>query len=111
MNTKNILVLGVKGSVVAFRRDTGEKLWTTHLKSSSFVSVATDDDRVYAHTGGELFCLDLFSGGRLWHDALKGLGYDVASIAGGGLGGIATGAALERYRQNQAAATAGAGGS
>lgn len=108
MDAKNILVLGVRGSLVAYRRDTGEKLWSVHLKSSGFVSVATDEKRVYAHTGGELFCADLFSGSRLWHDGLKGLGYGLGSLAGMGLGMPAPGAGFERSRQEQAAAASAA---
>lgn len=102
MDAKNILVLGLRGSVIAFRRDTGEKLWSLHLKSSGFVTLATDEKRVYAHTGGELFCVDLFSGSSLWHDALKGLGYGLGSLAGMGLGTPAPSAAFERHRQEQA---------
>jgi outer membrane protein assembly factor BamB len=113
MDPKNILVLGIHGSLVAFRRDTGEKLWSLHLKSSGFVSVATDEKRVYAHTGGELFCVDLFSGGSLWHDGLKGLGYGLGSLAGMGLG-MPAAVGFERYRQQQAdaasASTTSSGG-
>ena len=70
MEPDNILLLGIKGAVLAFRRDTGAHLWATELKSSSnnFVTVTSDEFRVYAHTGGELFCLDLQSGQKLWHD-------------------------------------------
>ena len=72
MDAKNILVLGIKGSLVAFRRDTGEQLWSTHLKSNEFVTVVTDETRVYAHTKGELYCVDLLTGVALWSDPLKG---------------------------------------
>jgi outer membrane protein assembly factor BamB len=105
MDAKNILVIGIKGSVIAFRRDTGEQLWATHLKSSSFVTVVTDEKRVYAHTGGELFCVDLVSGSSLWRDGLKGFGYGVASAALPGVPAAATATAVtERHRQEQAAA-------
>ena len=81
MDAKNILVVGAKGSVLAFRRDTGEPLWSTHLQGSDFVSVVADEQRVYVHTHGELFCLDLFSGDGIWSDPLKGFGYGPASLA------------------------------
>lgn len=101
MDPKNVLVLGVQGSLLAFRRDTGEKLWSLHLKSSGFVSVATDEKRVYAHTGGELFCVDLLSGASLWHDRLKGLGYGLGSLAGLGFAGAPSAAVQEHLRQQQ----------
>ena len=87
MDPRNIVLIGVKGAVLAFQRDTGAHLWATELKSSSnnFVTVASDETRVYAHTGGELFCLDLASGQTLWSDPLKGFGYGLASLALPGL--------------------------
>jgi outer membrane protein assembly factor BamB len=106
MDPKNILVLGVKGSVVALRRDTGERLWATKLKgslSADFVSVTSDDARVYAHTGGELFCLDLQTGNGVWQDGLSGFGYGVASLALPGQT-VSVASALERKRQEDAAA-------
>jgi len=106
MNPKHILLVGLKGSVLAFHRETGERLWVTPLKSSSsdFVVLASDDSRIYAHTGGELFCLDLKTGQKLWQDGLKGLGYGIASLA---FAGTATPspAAIEALRQQAAAAS------
>ena len=107
MEAENILLLGVKGSVLAFRRDTGAQLWSTHLKSSGFVTVTSDAFRVYAHTGGELFCLDLQTGGRAWHNELPGLGYGVASLALPDIPGT-TNALFEKKRQDDAAAAAAA---
>ena len=107
MDPENIVLVGVKGAVLAFRRDTGAHLWATELKSSSsdFVTVTSDLDRVYAHTGGELFCLDLQSGQKLWHDGLKGFGYGIASITLPGLPG-STQIAAERKRRDDADAAA-----
>jgi outer membrane protein assembly factor BamB len=111
MDPENILLIGVKGAVLAFRRDTGAHLWATELKSSSsgFVTLTTDLDRVYAHTGGELFCLDLQSGQRLWHDELKGFGYGLASLILPGA--VPAVPAAEQLRQSQAAASAAASSS
>jgi outer membrane protein assembly factor BamB len=80
MDSKNILIFGSHGSLRAYRRDTGEVLWSTHLKSYGFVSFVADEQRVYAYTNGELFCVDLFTGDGRWNDALKGWGFDVASL-------------------------------
>lgn len=108
MNSKQILLVGVKGSVLAFHRETGEHLWAAELKSSStsdFVSFASDDTRIYAHTGGELFCLELKTGRKLWHDRLKGFGYGIASLGFPG-STPASAAAAEAIRQAAAAASA-----
>lgn len=104
MNPKNILLVGVKGALLAFRRDTGEHLWATELKSSTndFVTVIADDTCAYAHTGGELFCLELLTGRKLWHDGLKGFGYGLASL--GFPGGAAVSPAAEALHQAVAAA-------
>jgi outer membrane protein assembly factor BamB len=109
MNPKNILLVGVKGAALAFRRDTGEHLWATELKSSSndFVTVIGDDTRAYAHTGGELFCLDLLTGNQLWHDKLKGFGYGLATLAFPG-GTAVSPTAAEVIRQAAATAAANA---
>jgi outer membrane protein assembly factor BamB len=106
MEPENILLVGVKGAVLAFRRDTGAHHWATELKSSTtdFVTVTSDEYRVYAHTGGELFCLDLQTGQKLWQDELKGFGYGLASLV---LPGAATASpTAEQLRQIQAAAAA-----
>jgi outer membrane protein assembly factor BamB len=105
MDSKNVVVLGLKGRVVAFRKDTGARLWETRLKSSSFVTVVADDARVFAHTSGEFFCLDLQTGSQLWHDGLKGYGYDLASIALPGLP-TALPAIVEKKRRDDAATSA-----
>ena len=80
MDPKNILILGLNGSLRAYRRDTGELLWSSHLKKTGFVSFVADEKRVYAHTNGELFCVDLFTGDGRWNDPLKGWGFDLASL-------------------------------
>jgi outer membrane protein assembly factor BamB len=102
MDPKNILIVGTKGSLIAFRRDNGQQLWSVHLKSNGFVNVATNETRVYAHTNGELFCVDLLTGTGVWNDPLKGFGYDLASIAGPGL--FAPPATLAQQKRQEAAA-------
>ncbi len=80
----HIVLLGVKRTVIAFDKHTGERLWTRELSSGlsgDFVTVLADHTRAFAHTHGEMFCLDLRTGAVLWKDELSGLGYGVASIA------------------------------
>jgi len=108
MDPKNILLVGVKGSVLAFQKNTGERLWATRLKSSmssDFVSVAADDARVYAHTAGELFCLDLQTGNGLWQEGLAGMGYGVASLTLPGFPAAPTEEFEKKRQQDAAAAT------
>ena len=77
------MFIGVKGSVLAVDRGSGETLWSTHLKGSQFVTVAVEDGAVYAGTMGRLYCLDPGSGYVRWTNELPGMGYGLICIAGG----------------------------
>ena len=79
----DIAFLGVRGHVLAINKETGEVVWKTYLTNSlggSFVTLATDGVYVFAHTGGNLFCLTASTGELLWRNDLPGLGYGLASI-------------------------------
>jgi outer membrane protein assembly factor BamB len=101
--------VGIHGSVVALRRDTGEQAWATHLKGSDFVNVVVQQGAVLATTYGEIFCLDAATGTSLWHNKLKGLGTGLATIAVEDdlRAGLAT-VLAEKSRRDQAAAQAAA---
>jgi len=64
MDTSRTLFVGVKGHVAAISKVDGQVFWKTQLKSGfltagdRFVTVLVEEGRVYAHTYGELFCLD-----------------------------------------------------
>ena len=108
-----IVLLGVKRTVIAFDQQSGQRLWTHELASGlsgDFITVLADQTRVYAHTHGEIFCLDLRTGAVLWKDALTGLGYGIASIAlpGSGVASSPAMAAREKDDQAQAAASSSA---
>jgi outer membrane protein assembly factor BamB len=75
------LFIGVKGTVIALDRATGQELWRSDLKGSDFVNVAIEDGDIYATTKGELFCLDPASGHVRWHNELKGMGRGLITIA------------------------------
>ena len=113
-----LVLLGVKHSVVAFDRVTGARVWMKDfggsLSGGDFVTVVADDERVYVHARGEVYCLDLATGAQLWHDKLSGFGYGLASIALPGAQAHGN-TALARRRQeeesSQSAAVAGSGGS
>ena len=76
------LFVGIKGTVVAVDRGSGETLWSTHLKGAQFVTVAVEASAVYAGTSGRLFCLDPSTGYVKWTNELKGMGYGLICIAG-----------------------------
>ena len=87
MDTSDLLFVGVKGHVVAFNKLDGTQLWKVKLKrglriaGNRFVTVLADGERVYAHTYGELFCLDAQTGEQLWSNELAGLSYDITMLA------------------------------
>lgn len=78
----SVLYIGVGSHVVAIRQSSGEELWRTKVKRSSFVTIHQDGDRIFAGSAGELFCLDARSGEVLWHNSLKGLGMGLVSFGG-----------------------------
>jgi outer membrane protein assembly factor BamB len=109
MKPDDIVLLGVKHSVLAFQKMTGERLWSANLASglgNGFVSLIADDKKVYAHSGGKLFCLDLFSGRELWHDGLSGYGYGIASLAVPGIHPSSTPPAYAAKQQADASSAA-----
>jgi len=87
MNT-DYIYLGTAGVVVKVSKDKGEIAWRAVLKPESFfssghvfVSMLVEEDRVFAHTVGELFCLDAASGKILWRNPLSGLGSQLGTLA------------------------------
>jgi len=56
-----LVFVGIKGSVVALNRATGQQVWATRLKGSEFVNVVPQDGAVLASCHGEIFCLDPLS--------------------------------------------------
>lgn len=97
------LVVGLKGTVVAVDRHSGETLWSTHLKGSNFVTVAVEEGAVFAGTGGRLYRLDPSTGDVLWSNDLPGLGFGIVCIAG------EPSSAIAEYKRRQDASHAAAG--
>jgi outer membrane protein assembly factor BamB len=81
MKTSDLVFIGIKGSVVALDRATGQQVWATHLKGSDFVNVVVQNGAVLASCYGEIFCVDPLTGDALWHNPLKGFGTGLATIA------------------------------
>ena len=109
MKTSDLLFVGIKGSVVALNRETGELVWTKSLKGSDFVNVAVEAGKIFASCAGELFCIDPLTGAGLWHNRLKGFGTGLATIATEDTVRSTLSAVLaEKHRRDQAATTAAA---
>ena len=101
------IFVGIKGTVLALDRGTGQEIWRTPLTGGDFVNVVLDDSLVYAATKGEIFCIDPANGQLCWHNELKGLGRDLVTIAPSGDGQAAV--IREKRRRDEAAAAAGTG--
>lgn len=73
---QNYLFLGTFGHVVAIRKSSGKKVWTTSLPKTgySLVSILVEDETVYCASAGRVFALDPGTGKFLWSNGLKGLG-------------------------------------
>jgi outer membrane protein assembly factor BamB len=83
MNAKpgDLVFVGIKGSVVALDRSSGQQVWVTPLKGSDFVNVVVQNGVILASCHGEVYCLDPLTGNGLWHNPLKGFGVGLATIA------------------------------
>ena len=112
MDIAQLVFIGIKGSVVALNRATGEQVWATHLKGYDFVNVVMDNGCLFATCSGEVFAVDPATGIGLWHNPLKGLGTGLATIATAGKSqdGFRVLAAEKRRRDEEAAAGAAAVG-
>jgi outer membrane protein assembly factor BamB len=97
------LFIGIKGTVLAIDRATGETVWETQLADGGFVNVVLDGSELYAATQGELYRLDPASGEVLWNNGLKGKGYGLIAIAQAAIGNWS---AMEEKRRQDAAAAA-----
>ena len=83
MNAHDILLLGLKQTVLAISRADGSILWATKLEGgsgSAFIALASDNRQVYATCHGVLHCLELQTGTEVWKNPLKGYGYGIGSL-------------------------------
>lgn len=104
-SASDVLHIGIGSHVVALRASTGEELWRTQLKSSSFVTVYRDGRNLFAGAGGQLFCLDADTGEVRWQNKLKGLGTGLIAFASSGEAG-ATVSQMASAQATQAATIA-----
>lgn len=95
--------IGIGGHIVALNTTSGEEIWRSEIKSSSYVSICVVGDQVFAGAGGELFCLSAASGELLWHNKLKGLGHGLIAFAGSELSAASMQAAQAAHAASTAA--------
>src|SRR5689334_18393973 len=111
MKLQEIILIGVRHTVSAVSRADGHIIWTTKLPGglgSDFVAVACDGERVFAHSSGQLFCMELSNGRMLWTNELRGFGYGLTSICIPGIGSspdMAGVRAIQTQRQSETNAT------
>jgi outer membrane protein assembly factor BamB len=111
MSKLDLVYAGIRGSVVAFDKKSGARVWETKLKGGNFVTLLVEDGRVLAGAQGEIFCLDAATGKLLWHDGLKGYGFGLMSIATANRSSDSSALAAEFCRQQEADSSAAAAGS
>jgi outer membrane protein assembly factor BamB len=102
---REMVFVGVKGTVTALDRDNGERVWETALKGSDFVNVMVQGGDLFAASRGRLYRLDPASGDILWLNELPGMGYGIVTIAGASQ----SAPSAEKSRRDQAAVIAAAG--
>ena len=80
--------LGIKTSVLAPDRKTGEIAWAVKLpvkyggsSVSGLANVWCEPDALFASCAGEIFCLEPKSGAIVWHNLLRKMGTGFVSIA------------------------------
>ena len=99
------IFVGIKGTVVAIDRTSGETLWSTGLKGSEFVNLTLQDGDLFASCRGRLYKLDPGTGAIQWCNELPGLGWGIVTIAGASQ--VATSEEKRRRDAQRAAAAAG----
>lgn len=77
----DLVILGIKGTVLALDRETGQEVWRTPLKSCYFTNITRERGLILAGTRGEVFCLDALTGRLLWNNPLKGMGFGLVTFA------------------------------
>jgi len=105
---RQLIYVGIRGTVLALDRSTGEEVWRTKLKGYEFVNLMLDGADLLASARGELFCLDPGTGRIRWNNPLKGLGWGIVSIATAA--GSTNPAPAARQRQTEATQASAAGG-
>jgi outer membrane protein assembly factor BamB len=102
MAQKDLIFVGIRGTVLGLDRSTGAIKWTTSLRGSDFVNVVLQDGDLFAACRGRLYRLDPSTGAVQWCNELTGLGYGILTVAGASQ----TATVAEKKRRDDAAAAA-----
>lgn len=104
--------IGIKNAVVALDDRTGMEIWRAKLRSADHVIVFWDGEGLFAACGGEVWRLDPKNGSVIWHNAFKGMGRGIVSLASSRRGTEASGfdVLAEKKRRDAAAGAAAAAG-
>ena|SRR6185436_10998627 len=105
-----LIYVGIKHSVIAMDDRTGAQVWVANLRGSDFVTLLWDGEALIAGNQGEVWRLDPQTGAVIWHNALKGMGRGVISLASGRHATAVsdTDSAAAKRRRDQAAASSSA---
>jgi len=57
MASLNFVFAGINGCVIGLDESTGVQIWATRLKGGEFVNLMLSEEKLYATTKGEIFCL------------------------------------------------------
>lgn len=87
--SSSLLYIACNATVAAIDPGEGREVWRTKLGTGGLFAGTTgqdvclleDDGRLFAGCGGHLFCLDAGTGAVLWHNDLKGLGFNDVTLA------------------------------
>lgn len=87
LTSSDVLVVGTRGHLLAFAKNTGKPFWKYQFKKScwatgsGYVVTLVDGNNLFASCYGEIYCFDLLAGSLRWKDDLKGKGFGVVSFA------------------------------
>ncbi len=112
MEEHEVLVLGTNQQVAAYRKRDGVELWRTKLggwRGDDFVTLLVEENSVYVHTKGRLYCLDLRTGKEAWSNELQGLGYETGMLAVHGASTQPAAAVHQKQKRDEEAAAAAGG--
>jgi hypothetical protein len=98
-----LIFAGIRGSVVAIERATGNLAWHTHLTGGDFVNVIVSGGSIYGSTRGEIYCLDPGTGAIRWHNELKGYGRGLMTMATAEVSGNQAAVIRAKRRQEEQA--------
>ncbi len=80
-NIDSLVIVAIKGTVMALDRATGQEIWRTPLKGGTFVNLVLDRGDLIATTKGEVFCLDPADGRVRWNNPMTGMGWGLVTVA------------------------------